>query len=161
MNKPKYLYKSEDEFKVYSFYSEGIKGVIKKLVVFSYTGENKIYNLGFGDYDPKTEQIDDETITNNGDSLKVLATVASTVYAFTEKYPDALVFATGSNGIRTRLYRMGIANNLEDIQEDFEVYGLRVDNNIWEEFCIGIDYEAFIVKRKNINLQNDNARKIK
>lgn len=150
MNRPKYLYKSEEEFRVYSFYSEGIKGLVKKMVVFSYTGENDIYNLGFGDYNSETKTIDDEIITNNGDSLKVLATVASTVYAFTEKHPNALVFATGSNNVRTRLYRMGIANNLEEIKADFEVYGLRVDNNVWEEFISGDDYEAFIVKRKKI-----------
>ena len=150
MNRPKYLYKSEEEFKVYSFYSEGIKGLIKKMIVFSYTGESNIYNLGFGDYNSETKTIDDEVITNNGDSLKVLATVASTVYAFTEKYPDALVFATGSNNFRTRLYRMGITNNLEEIKVDFEVFGLRVDNNVWEEFVSGEDYEAFIVKRKKI-----------
>lgn len=150
MNRPKYLYKSEEEFRVYSFYSEGIKGLVKKMVVFSYTGENDIYNLGFGDYNSETKTIDDEVITNNGDSLKVLATVASTVYAFTEKHPNALVFATGSNNVRTRLYRMGIANNLEEIKADFEVYGLRVDNNVWEEFISGDDYEAFIVKRKKI-----------
>ncbi len=150
MNIPKYLYKSEEEFKVYSFYSEGIKGLIKKMIVFSFTGESNIYNLGFGDYNSETKTIDDEVITNNGDSLKVLATVASTVYAFTEKYPDALVFATGSNNFRTRLYRMGITNNLEEIKVDFEVFGLRVDNNVWEEFVSGEDYEAFIVKRKKI-----------
>ncbi len=150
MNRTKYFYKSEEEFKIYSFYSEGIKGVIKKMVVFSHTGEGNIYNLGFGDYNAETQTIDDETITNNGDSLKVLATVASTVYAFTEKYPDALVFATGNNSVRTRLYRMGITNNLEEIKVDFEVFGLRIDNNIWEEFIAGEDYEAFIVKRKKL-----------
>lgn len=148
MNSPKYLYKSEKEFRVYSFYSEGIRGIVKKMVVFSYTGEDNIYNLGFGDYNSETKSIDDEIITNNGDSLKVLSTVASTVYAFIEKYPDSLVFATGSNNVRTRLYRMGISNNLEEIKEDFEVFGLRVNDNIWEEFISGEDYEAFIVKRK-------------
>ena len=150
MNRPKYLYKTEEEFKVYSFFSEGIKGLIKKMIVFSFTGESNIYNLGFGDYNLETKTIDDEVITNNGDSLKVLATVASTVYAFTEKYPNALVFATGSNNFRTRLYRMGITNNLEEIKIDFEVFGLRVDNNLWEEFISGEDYEAFIVKRKKV-----------
>jgi hypothetical protein len=120
------------------------------MIVFSYTGENNIYNLGFGDYNSESKTIDDEIITNNGDSLKVLGTVASTVYAFTEKYHDSLVFATGSNNIRTRLYRMGITNNLEEIKVDFEVFGLIVDNNFWEEFIAGEDYEAFIVRRKKV-----------
>lgn len=41
-------------------------------------------------------------LTNNGDSTKTLATVASTVYAFTGKYPEAWVYATGSTAVRTR-----------------------------------------------------------
>jgi hypothetical protein len=94
----------------------------------------------------KTGQIDDRIITNNGDSLKVLATVASTVYAFTSKYPDIWVFATGSTIVRTRLYRMGLTNNLAEISVDFDVYGLK--NDIWEIFITGEDYEAFMVKRK-------------
>lgn len=149
MNKPKYIYKSEEQFKVYEFISEGFKGIIKKMVTYTYTGTKNVYNLGFGDYNEETKTIDDKSITNNGDSLKVLATVASTVYAFTEKYPGALVFATGSTSVRTRLYRMGITNNIEEIKIDFVVFGLSVETNEWEEFVAGDDYEAFLVTRKN------------
>ncbi len=148
MKNPKYLYKSEESFKVYEFVSEGPRGQIKKVVQYSETGTEHVYNLGFGDYDEATQSIDDFSITNNGDSLKVLATVASTVYAFTEKYPQAWVFATGSSLVRTRLYRMGITNNLADIKEDFAVYGLTVTNNTWEEFVVGEDYEAFLITKK-------------
>ncbi len=79
----------------------------------------------------------------------MLATVASTVYAFTEKYPTAFIFATGSTSVRTRLYRMGITNNIEEIKIDFVVYGLNLETNEWYEFEAGEDYEAFLVKRKN------------
>ena len=82
------------------------------------------------------------------DSLKVLATVASTVYAFTEKYPNAWIFATGSTNVRTRLYRMGITNNIEEIKTDFDVYGLTVNTNVWEEFIGGEDYEAFLITKR-------------
>jgi hypothetical protein len=61
------------------------------------------------------------SISNNGDSPKVLATVASTVYAFLERYPDAYVFATGSTNSRTRLYRMGISANYLEIRKDFNI----------------------------------------
>jgi hypothetical protein len=148
MNKPKYLYKSEDLLKIYEFISEGPKGQVKKMVQYSNTGTENVYNLAFGDYDEVTKSINDLSITNNGDSLKVLATVASTVYAFTEKYPNAWIFATGSTSIRTRLYRMGITNNIEEIKADFDVYGLTIDTNIWEEFIIGEDYEAFLITKK-------------
>jgi len=85
-------------------------------------------------------------VTNNGDSLKVLATVASSVYAFTTERPEARVFATGSTAVRTRLYRMGLTNNLSEISKDFHVYGLQEDHRV--DFLLGEDYEAFLVKRK-------------
>jgi hypothetical protein len=62
----------------------------------------------------------------------VLATVAATVYAFLDKYPNVWIYATGSNKSRTRLYRMGITNNLEEILKDFEVYGLIQGE--WQKF---------------------------
>ena len=132
---------------VFEFTSEGIRGRISKLVIYSETHLRNFYNLGFGDKDDATGQIDDEVITNNGDSAKVLATVASTLYTFTDKFPEAMIFATGSTKARTRLYRMGISNNLEDIQGDFEVFGL-VDKKDWQPFQKHIEFEAFLVKRK-------------
>ena len=119
MNYEKYLYKSEANFEFLEFYSEGPKGIIKKVVEYQLTSENNVYNLAFGDYDENARSIDDKVVTNNGDSLKVLATVASTVYAFIEKHPDAWVIATGSTEARTRLYRMGITHNLVEISKDF------------------------------------------
>ena len=148
MNYPKYLYKSEGLLKVYLFTSEGFKGNIQKMVQYTDTGTENVYNLGFGDYNEVSGTIDDLSVTNNGDSLKVLATVVSTVYAFTEKYPEAWIFATGSTTVRTRLYRMGITNNLAEISIDFKVFGLTIDTNIWEEFLIGEDYEAFLITKK-------------
>jgi len=147
MNKPKYLYKTEDKFTIYEFVSEGPKGRIKKMVEYTETSTDNVYNLGFGDYDETTDSINDLSVTNSDDSLKVLATVASTVYAFIEKHPNAYIFATGSTNVRTRLYRMGITNNLLEITEDFIVYGFTNKGN-WEEFEIGEDYEAFLIKKK-------------
>jgi hypothetical protein len=147
MNKLKYLYKTEREFTIYEFVSEGPKGSIKKMVEFTETATENVYNLGFGDYDEKTNSINDLSATNNGDSLKVLATVASTVYVFIEKHPNAHILATGSTNIRTRLYRMGITNNLAEIAEDFVVYGF-TEKGDWGEFEIGEDYEAFLIKKK-------------
>ncbi len=60
---------------------------------YSETNLKDYYNLGFGDKDEKTGEISDLVITNNGDSQQVLATVASTVYAFTDKNPTAWITA--------------------------------------------------------------------
>lgn len=130
----------------FEFHSEGPKGKVKKQVTFKAFKENpKVFNLGFGDVDDKG-QIDDTAVTNNLDSQKVLATVALTVLKFNKKYTDCYVFVTGSNKTRTRLYRMGITNNLTEIQNDFDIYGFIGQS--WEDFQKGRDYEAFLVKKK-------------
>jgi hypothetical protein len=93
--------------------------------------------LGFGVKDFITGEVSDLIITDNNDSLKVLSTVAFTVLQFTDKYPNAWVLATGSTKARTRLYRMGIANNYEDIVKEFYVFGLFQDE--WSEFRKGTE----------------------
>ena len=133
---------------VFEFVSVGTKGQIHKIVQFTETNLKDIYNLGFGDKDHKTGAIDDSVITNNGDSQKVLATVASTVYAFTDKHPDAWIYTTGSIVARTRFFRIGIANNLIEIKMDFEVFGLK--DNLWHTFKKDDDYKAFLIKRKKL-----------
>ncbi len=99
------------------------KGLIHKLVRYQPTNLHRLYNLAFGDKDFETGDIDDKVISNNGDSEKVLSTVVASVYAFTDKYPDAWIYATGSSKARTRLYRMGISKFLEDAKIDFEILG--------------------------------------
>ena len=148
MNYPKYQYRSEKWLMFYEFISERPKGLIKKVIEYTETSTENVYNFGFGDYDETTKSINDFSVTNNGDSLKVLATVASTVYAFTEKYPTAWILATGSTSARTRLYRMGITNNLAEISQDFIVLGYNSKEN-WEEFIVGEDYEAFLLTNKD------------
>lgn len=147
MNRAIYLYKTEDQFAIFEFYSEGPKGRIAKMVEYTETATKGVYNLAFGDYDEITKTINDLSVTNNGDSLKVLATVASTVYAFLDKHPNAFIVASGSTNVRTRLYRMGITNNLAEIKEDFVVYGLSEKGN-WVRFEVGEDYEAFLITKK-------------
>jgi hypothetical protein len=115
-------------------------------VIYRETNLHNFYNLGFGDKNEVTGNIDDLVITNNGDSQKVLATVASSLLEFTDKYPNAMVYATGSTKSRTRLYRMGISNNLEMIEANFEIFGQHQDH--WQAFEKGVEYEVFFVKRK-------------
>ena len=60
---------------------------------------------------------------------------------------NAWILATGSTSVRTRLYRMGITNNLADIEIDFIVLGYN-KNEEWEKFIVGEDYEAFLLTKK-------------
>jgi hypothetical protein len=146
MKLPRYELKAEKSLMVYEFVSEGSRGQIHKLIKYSETSLKGFYNLAFGDKDLLTGDIDDNVVSNNGDSEKVLATVVSSVYAFTDLEKDAWVYATGSSMARTRLYRMGITKYLDEISKDFLVFGLR--DGEWENFEKEIEYTAFVVRRK-------------
>ena len=147
MNNLKYQLKAEQDLTVFNFISEGPKGKIPKLIEFKETNLKGFYNLAFGDKDLKTGKINDIIVSNNNDTEKVLATVVSAVYAFTDINQDAWVYATGSTNSRTRLYRMGINKYLNDVENDFEIYG-ELENS-WRVFDKGIDFEGFVVRRKN------------
>jgi hypothetical protein len=146
MKLPRYQLKSSESLCTYEFVSEGPNGKIVKIIQYTSTNLKGVYNLAFGDKDKNTGQIDDLVISNNGDSEKVLSTVIASVYAFTDKYPDAYIYASGSTTARTRLYRMGISKYLEEVIADFEIYG--ETNDLWEDFEKGKDYLSFLVKRK-------------
>ena len=133
----------------FEFVSEGPKGFIRKRVVFQEsTSQKNIYNLAFGDVDPDTNDFNDLVITNNQDTEKVLSTVASTVFAFIDEYANARIYAKGSTPSRTRLYRIGISNNLEELKKVFDVYGL-LDNE-WVVYQKNENYSAFIIQRKTL-----------
>ncbi len=150
---PRYELKSDASLTVFEFVSVGRKGEIPKIVQYSETNLKDFYNLGFGDKDLQTGEVDDTVISDNGDSQKVLATVAATVYAFTGKRPEVWIYATGSTKSRTRLYRIGLTNNLAEIIEDFELYGLKESE--WQEFAKGVEYEAFLVRRRSYTDEKD------
>lgn len=147
MKLEKYELKSGELLEVFEFVSIGPKGRIPKIVQYTPTNYKDLYNLGFGDKNNETGEIDDTVISNNEDSEKVLGTVVATLYAFIDKHKEAMVYATGSTKSRTRLYRMGITRYLDEIKEDFEIYG-ELENG-WEEFQKDVDYEAFLIKLKN------------
>jgi hypothetical protein len=130
---------------LFEFISEGKQGAIAKVVRYTSTNLKEVYNLGFGDKDLLTGQINDKTITDNGDSEKVLATVGATVYAFVANRPRAYIVVTGNNPARTRLYRMAIGKYYDDIVQDFQVYGLL--NGVWRPFKANGNYKAFLIKK--------------
>lgn len=116
------------------------------MIKFSETSLKGFYNLAFGDKDLDTGDIDDQVVSNNGDSEQILATIVSAVYAFTDRNKNVWVYVTGSTKSRTRLYRMGIVKYFDEVKKDFVLFGLR--NGEWEDFEEGIEYSAFVAKRK-------------
>jgi hypothetical protein len=137
----------DDKQTTFDFISEGENGNIKKRIQFQSVNNKGLYNLAFGDFDVETNDFDDTVVTNNGDSQKILATVALSVFIFMEKYPIATVFAAGSTPSRTRLYKIGISNNIEEWQQDFNIFGFN-EQQKWTIFKKEDSYSAFYIKRK-------------
>lgn len=148
MNEETYQLKSKGSKTIFEFISNGPKGAIKKRVEYQKIIENvEFYNLAFGDINTVTGKIDDKVISDNADTKKVLATVAATVFEFMKKHPNAMIYAEGSNLVRTRLYRIGISNNLEAINENFSVLGL-FGKDDWRVYEKNNNYSAFLIKKK-------------
>jgi hypothetical protein len=109
-----------------------------------------IYNLAFGNL-TKGGGMDGITVSDNKDRNKILATIAFAVYDFTESKHGVTLFFTGSTPERTRLYRMAISLNFNELRKEFEVYGLVKDATgyIEIEFIKEVDFFAFFFKTKN------------
>lgn len=143
-----YPFVKQPESYYYEFYSEGPNGSIKKVVEYFRLQEldAEVFNLAFGDWDEDNHRINDLSISNNADRVKVLATVAATVTDFMEDHPNAIIIAAGSTSSRTRLYQMGIAKVLDEIGQGFEIQGYI--NNSWRPFQRGVNYSAFLLKAR-------------
>lgn len=131
----------------FEFVSKGNKGSIVKVIKYTKINHDPlVYNLGFGDKNLSIDTIDDIAISNNGDTERVLATVAFTIYAFYEEYPDANVYLSGSTASRTRLYQINIAKFYDLISRDFVIYGELVTG--FERFQKGVNYNGFFIIKK-------------
>ena len=152
MKLEKYEFEAKSSHMLFEFVSDGPKGKIIKVVSYSETNLKGFYNLLLGDQGADGS-VDDLANSGNGDAEKVLATVVSTLYSFTDKYPDYWVYALGGDEKRTRLYRMGINKYLTDISNDFIIFGLT--DGQWKKFRKNGDYSAFLAKRKIINSNHE------
>jgi nanoRNase/pAp phosphatase (c-di-AMP/oligoRNAs hydrolase) len=115
------------------------------VVQFQHADE-RVYHLVFGN-PTEDGNIDDLATSNNGDRNKIIATVASIIIKFTEKHPGYYIFFAGSTSARTRLYRIAISVNYEEIIKTFKVWGLNKDSGL-ELFDPTRPYEAFLIRAK-------------
>ena len=148
MAKIPYSFKPQDANR-YIFTSIG-KLKIKKAVVFAPTTIKSLYSLSFGDLLPDGT-IDDMANSNNGDILKVLATVVQITKDFTVRYPDIKLIFAGSTEERTRVYGRILKTYYEDFCIDFKITAFVKTNEFYEEVDFepkaALGYSAFFIKR--------------
>jgi hypothetical protein len=144
MNQPTYDIEYLFDKDSYVFESIGPNGSIYKVVIFSEI-ENGKYNLGFGDYDPVTNDIDDKIVSDNGDMVKVIATVVGIALKFLSENPMTYIYIKGSTMLRTQLYNRIINRNYDDLIQSYEIYGSQ--NDISEVFQKNTPYESFLIRK--------------
>ncbi len=161
----------------YFFMSEGKSDIIKAAqytYVWDFDGR-RVYNLGFGDYDPNTDSISDDLTTNNGDPYKVFHTVLDTIPKFFKTYEDAMMIVWGSDSKqdfqdncrlackkkcrpaecknahrRINIYRNYVDKNYDSLKNQYEFYGGSIDteNQLFIEYYIkSKNYSSVLVKK--------------
>jgi hypothetical protein len=158
------------------FFESTGSGVIIKVVEYAHIQAvegRDIFNLGFGDYDPITDQFIDDVSSNNGDVYKVFATVLSTVEGFYKLHPTAILFVQGSDsqanyavtcrmsctrgcGVqchkmdrRIATYRSFINKNLETLAPDYAFYGRTSSDEPFEDFVKGREYKSLLIYKRS------------
>ena len=156
----KYKTESTVSSLLFTFESVGEKIITKRVIYSKFDNPEDIglpsnvsvYNLGFGDFDIQTGQLDDQITSKNGDTEQVLATVAGTAFDFWMEYPHARIFFAGSipegeKARKTRLYQMKINRYFAEISSIVNVAGFA--ENGWKTFSKDKNYVAFLISQKN------------
>lgn len=148
---------SEDQL-MYLFVSEGKDDIVKAIqYTFVGTGDfipehpmykRGIYNLGFGDFDPVQDKINDKEISNNGDHYTVFNTVLTTIPMFFDIHKGDALMVNGSDSgpdfvekckescskkcgeeecknfnRRLNLYKRFVDKNMEALSVDYQFFG--------------------------------------
>ena len=136
-----------DAYVQYNFFSHGPQGIIKKVIRFDKVNDD-FCNLSFGDDIAGTENFSDEITSNNGDTERVLMTVAEVIMEFSSKNPEVMINAEGSTPARSRLYRIYINKHRNVVNKHFHI-NAKLMNGVWEKFRKNGNYIAFAGKRKS------------
>ncbi|WP_410492797.1 DUF6934 family protein [Chitinophaga sp. YR627] len=104
-----------------------------------------MYALILGDVNANDE-IDEYKVSDNGDRNKILATVINIIGIHLNKYPKRSIYFTGNTLVRTRLYRMVITLNFEELSKNLIIYS-QTDNG-FVPFKKNIHTKGFLIKRK-------------
>jgi hypothetical protein len=139
-----------DDMSVFDFVSVGPRGQIHKRIYFNPTPRKEIVSLALGDLMPGQKFIDDQSISNNGDRNKILATVALAIDIYTSRYPTRWIYFEGSTSARTRLYRMVLSRNLEVLSARFHIYG-EVNDKL-QPFTSNMKVYGFLIQKKALTL---------
>lgn len=144
---PLFIYTFDQALR-FDFVSVG-KEVISKSVVYTQTDIDGLYLLALVDV-YADGSADDMVVSDNGDMEKILVTVFQTLQPFFDAHPNTIVGFEGSTPSRTRLYRIAITHELENIVVYYNVWGILSTG--YEPFRRNRPYIGFLLSLKGINI---------
>jgi len=158
----------------YLFESAGQRKVIKAVQYLGFETKSgqKLYNLGFGDYDFETKSISDNENSNNGDMRTVFNTVLNTVPKFFKDNPGFPIYVQGSDsshlfeeecriscskkctdtcknkGRRIRTYTYFVDKNFEEFSKEYIFFGFDEAKKGFVRYVPKNKYIAVLVYKK-------------
>lgn len=129
---------------IFTFESIGPKGRIAKIIVFDLLQGN-VWNLGFGDQ--LADDWDDAAISNNGDIVRVISTVAQAALDFSERWPERRILINPVDEKRKRFYNTIFKRRYHEITQVFEVKGW-IKQGIYL-YAPERSFDLFLLTRKN------------
>ena len=145
MDQPYYPFETFDNAIRFRFTSISSEKKVEKIIRFSETQFDGIYNLALLDVlDDGSES--DMAQTKNKDMEKVLATVFRTMQIFFQNHPDCGIAFSGSTPERTRLYRIAITRELERASNLLDIIGIK-DGALYQ-FEPNMAFDAFLFTLK-------------
>lgn len=153
MDLPYYSLRSTRSRLWYTFYSEGPRGRILKVIRFVMVQTSPaVFNVTLGDVNSETGEVDTLVVSDNGDRDKILRTTAASIILFCRRYPQVYVLVSGNSPVRNRLYRMIISNRIDEVLQYCEIYGV-IGLHVYP-FRKNQNYNGFLVKglKKTVTL---------
>ncbi|MBP6236675.1 MAG: hypothetical protein KA536_11050 [Saprospiraceae bacterium] len=144
MDQSKYEFRKTNELH-FDFISVGKKGEIHKRVTFIEL-EYGFFNMGLGDLNPESAEVDYFSVSDNGDRNTILATVSEIIVSFFELYPSHTIYFKGTSRSRTRLYQMAINHFYDELSERFHILG-ELDDKM-TRFKRNTNYKSFLILKK-------------
>ena len=142
-----YPFYADDDRLYFSFLSVSPERTIQKAIIFTPLSAHRIFNLALVDVLPDGSFCD-QTISNNGDLEKIMATVIQCIAQFFESYTQADIYLQANTPAKNRLYRIIISRELSRIKKYYEIYG--INDSVTEPFQAGREYHHYIIKLRGI-----------
>lgn len=137
-----------DNWVVFSFFSHWNKWTIEKVIAFT----ESIMQMNMSTQEDSFEfnvalsdriwwDLIEDTITNNGDTAKVMNTIWQAIKIMHLKYPTKEMYIIWLNPVRTRFYRIFISKYHEKIKDFFQI--IWREDESWEDFRLWWKYVEF------------------